>query len=89
MSALALAPSVSFADTTENNVVTASAYESYDFVGDVDGHACKFRMSGENTVDLVGPTSNIYCYELTIPSSVSYIDEKGLKNYIFLLLLGI
>ena len=77
VSALALAPSVSFADTTENNVVTASAYESYDFVGDVDGHACKFRMSGENTVDLVGPTSNIYCYELTIPSSVSYIDEKG------------
>ena len=36
VSALALAPSVSFADTTDNNVVTASASDYYDFVSYVD-----------------------------------------------------
>ena len=82
MSALALTPSVSFADTTDNNVVTASALEFYDFVSYVDGYACKFRMSGENTVTLVGSTDYCYCSELTIPSSVSYSDENGsLHNY--------
>ena len=77
VSALALAPSVSFADTTGNNVVTASNSGYYNLVAYVDGHACKFFTGGENTATLLGPTYDFYCDELTIPSSVSYIDEKG------------
>ena len=77
MSALALAPSVSFADTTENNVVTASVSEGTVFESWLNGGACKFRVNNDNTVTLVGPTGDFYCSELTIPSSVSYSDENG------------
>lgn len=77
MSALALAPSVSFADTTESNVVTASVSEGTVFESWLNGGACKFRVNNDNTVTLVGPTGDFYCSELTIPSSVSYSDENG------------
>lgn len=77
MSALALAPSVSFADTTDNNVVTASVSEVTVFESWLNGGACKFRVNNDNTVTLVGPTDDIYSGELTIPSSVSYSDENG------------
>lgn len=77
MSALALAPSVSFADTTDNNVVTASVSEGTIFESWLNGGACKFRVNNDNTVTLVGPTDDIYTSELTIPSSVSYSDENG------------
>ena len=77
MSALALAPSVSFADTTDNNVVTASVSEGTVFESWLSGGACKFRVNNDNTVTLVGPTGDFYCSELTIPSSVSYSDENG------------
>ena len=77
VSALALAPSVSFADTTENNVVTASVSEGTVFESWLNGGACKFRVNNDNTVTLVGPTGDFYCSELTIPSSVSYSDENG------------
>lgn len=77
VSALALAPSVSFADTTENNVVTASVSEGTIFESWLNGGACKFRVNNDNTVTLVGPTDDIYTSELTIPSSVSYSDENG------------
>lgn len=77
VSALALAPSVSFADTTENNVVTASVSEGTVFESWLTGGACKFRVNNDNTVTLVGPTGDFYCSELTIPSSVSYSDENG------------
>lgn len=73
VSALALTPSVSFADTTENNVVTASVSEGTCF----EESNCKFRVNNDNTVTLVGPTGDIYSDELTIPSSVSYSDENG------------
>lgn len=73
VSALALAPSVSFADTTENNVVTASVSEGTCF----EESNCKYRVNNDNTVTLVGPTGDIYNSELTIPSSVSYSDENG------------
>lgn len=77
VSALALAPSVSFADTTDNNVVTASVSEGTVFESWLSGGACKFRVNNDNTVTLVGPTGDFYCSELTIPSSVSYSDENG------------
>ena len=77
VSALALAPSVSFADTAENNVVTASVSEGTVFESWLNGGKCKFRVNNDNTVTLVGPTDDIYIYELTIPSSVSYSDENG------------
>ena len=77
VSALALAPSVSFADTTDNNVVTASVSEGTIFESWLNGGACKFRVNNDNTVTLVGPTDDIYTSELTIPSSVSYSDENG------------
>lgn len=77
VSALALTPSVSFADTTENNVVTASISEGTVFESWLNGGACKFRVNNDNTVTLVGPTDDIYSDELTIPSSVSYSDENG------------
>lgn len=77
MSALALAPSVSFADTTESNVVTASVSEGTVFESWLNGGACKFRVNNDNTVTLVGPTGDFYCSELTIPSSVLYSDENG------------
>lgn len=77
MSTLALAPSVSFADTTESNVVTASVSEGTVFESWLNGGACKFRVNNDNTVTLVGPTGDFYCSELTIPSSVSYSDENG------------
>lgn len=77
VSALALAPSVSFADTTDNNVVTASVTEGTIFESWLAGGACKFRVNSDNTVTLVGPTGDFYCGELTIPSSVSYSDENG------------
>ena len=73
VSALALAPSVSFADTTDNNVVTASVSEGTVF----EESNCKYRVNNDNTVTLVGPTGDFYSYELTIPSSVSYSDENG------------
>ena len=66
VSALALAPSVSFADTTENNVVTASVLEGTCF----ERQNCKYRVNNDYTVTLVGPTGDFYCGELTIPSSV-------------------
>lgn len=77
VSALALAPSVSFADTTDNNVVTASVSEGTVFESWLNGGPCKFRVNNDNTVTLVGPTGDFYCGELTIPSSVSYSDENG------------
>lgn len=73
VSALALTPSVSFADTTENNVVTASVSEGTCF----EESNCKYRVNNDNTVTLVGPTDDIYSGDLTIPSSVSYSDENG------------
>lgn len=77
VSALALAPSVSFADTTDNNVVTASVSEGTVFESWLNGGPCKFRVNNDNTVTLVGPTGDFYCGELTIPFSVSYSDENG------------
>ena len=77
VSALALTPSVSFADTTDNNVVTASVSEGTVFESWLNGGACKFRVNNDNTVTLVGPTGDFYCSQLTIPSSVSYRDENG------------
>lgn len=73
MSALALAPSVSFADTTENNVVTASVLEGTCF----ERQNCKYRVNNDYTVTLVGPTDDFSSDELIIPYSVNYRDENG------------
>lgn len=73
VSALALAPSVSFADTTENNVVTASVSEGTCF----ERQNCKYRVNNDYTVTLVGPTDDFSSDELTVPFSVSYRDENG------------
>lgn len=73
MSALALAPSVSFADTTDNNVVTASASEGTCF----ERQNCKYRVNNDYTVTLVGPTDDFSSDELTVPFSVAYRDENG------------
>lgn len=73
MSALALAPSVSFADTTENNVVTASVSEGTCF----ERQNCKYRVNNDYTVTLVGPTDDFSSDELTVPFSVTYRDENG------------
>lgn len=73
MSALALAPSVSFADTTENNVVTASVSEGTVF----ERQNCKYRVNNDYTVTLVGPTDDFSSDELTVPFSVTYRDENG------------
>ena len=74
VSALALAPSVSFADTTENNVVTASVSEGTCF----EEFQLKYRVNNDNTVTLVGPTDDCSSYDqLTVYSSASYCDENG------------
>lgn len=73
VSALALAPSVSFADTTENNVVTASVSEGTVF----ERQNCKYRVNNDYTVTLVGPTDDFSSDELTVPFSVTYRDENG------------
>ena len=73
VSALALAPSVSFADTTENNVVTASVLEGTCF----ERQNCKYRVNNDYTVTLVGPTDDFSSDELRIPYSVNYRDENG------------
>ena len=73
VSALALAPSVSFADTTENNVVTASVSEGTCF----ERQNCKYRVNNDYTVTLVGPTDDFSSDELTVPFSVTYRDENG------------
>lgn len=73
VSALALAPSVSFADTTENNVVTASISEGTCF----ERQNCKYRVNNDYTVTLVGPTDDFSSDELTVPFSVTYRDENG------------
>lgn len=73
VSALALAPSVSFADTTDNNVVTASASEGTCF----ERQNCKYRVNNDYTVTLVGPTDDFSSDELTVPFSVAYRDENG------------
>ena len=67
MSALALAPSVSFADTTESNVVTASVLEGTCF----ERQNCKYRVNNDYTVTLVGPTDDFSSDELRIPYSVN------------------
>lgn len=73
VSALALAPSVSFADTTDNNVVTASVSEGTCF----ERQNCKYRVNNDYTVTLVGPTDDFSSDELTVPFSVAYRDENG------------
>lgn len=73
VSALALAPSVSFADTTENNVVTASVLEGTCF----ERQNCKYRVNNDYTVTLVGPTDDFSSDELKVPFSVTYRDENG------------
>lgn len=73
VSALALAPSVSFADTTDNNVVTASVSEGTCF----ERQNCKYRVNNDYTVTLVGPTDDFSSDELRIPYSVNYRDENG------------
>lgn len=74
VSALALAPSVSFADTTENNVVTASVSEGTCF----EEFQLKYRVNNDNTVTLVGSTyDSSIIDQLTVYSSASYCDENG------------
>lgn len=75
VSALALAPSVSFADTTENNVVTASVTEGTVFEGYLSGSEFKFRVNNDNTVTLVGLVRNEGFVQ--VPSTVFYKDENG------------
>lgn len=75
MSALALAPSVSFADTTENNVVTASVSEGTVFEDYSSGSGLKFRVNNDNTVTLVGQVSKNGFVQ--VPSTVFYKDENG------------
>ena len=84
MSALALAPSVSFADTTENNVVTASVSEGTIFEGYLNGNDCKFRVNNDNTVTLVEYVGKDYFVQ--VPSTALYKDaygtiQKFLVNY--------
>lgn len=78
MSALALAPSVSFADTTDNNVVTASVSEGTCF----ERFDCKFRVNNDHTLTLVGPTDDFSSDEFRVPGSVTYRDENG-SGHIF------
>ena len=75
VSALALAPSVSFADTTENNVVTASISEGTVFEGYLNGDDCKFRVNNDNTVTLVEYVGKNYFVQ--VPSTALYKDENG------------
>lgn len=77
VSALALAPSVSFADTTENNVVTASVSEGTVFTPNYFGVGSdfKFRVNNNNTVTLVGQVSKNDFVQ--VPSTVFYKDENG------------
>lgn len=75
VSALTLAPSVSFADTTDNNVVTASATEGTAFESYSDGNGLKFRVNNDNTVTLVGLVRNNSFVQ--VPSTVCYKDENG------------
>ena len=72
MSALALAPSVSFADTTENNVVTASITAGTVFTPNYFGVGSefKFRVNNDNTVTLVGLVRNEGFVQ--VPSTVFY-----------------
>lgn len=78
VSALALAPSVSFADTTDNNVVTASVSEGTCF----ERFDCKFRVNNDHTLTLVGPTDDFSSDEFRVPGSVTYRDENG-SGHIF------
>lgn len=77
VSALALAPSVSFADTTDNNVVTASVSEGTVFTPNYFGVGSdfKFRVNNNNTVTLVGQVSKNDFVQ--VPSTVFYKDENG------------
>lgn len=77
VSALALAPSVSFADTTENNVVTASITAGTVFTPNYFGVGSefKFRVNNDNTVTLVGLVRNEGFVQ--VPSTVFYKDENG------------
>lgn len=75
VSALALASSVSFADTTDKNVVTASVSEGTVFESYLDGIDCKFRVNNDNTVTLVE-----YVGEgnfVQVPSRALFKDENG------------
>lgn len=75
VSALALTPSVSFADTTDNNVVTASVTEGTVFEGYLNGYDCKFRVNNDNTVTLVEYFGDGIFVQ--VPSTVFYKDENG------------
>ena len=75
VSALALAPSVSFADTTDNNVVTASVSEGTIFEGYLNGNDCKFRVNNDNTVTLVEYVGKDYFVQ--VPSTALYKDAYG------------
>lgn len=75
VSALALAPSVSFADTTENNVVTASITAGTVFEGYLNGYDCKFRVNNDNTVTLVEYFGDGIFVQ--VPRTALYKDENG------------
>lgn len=75
VSALALAPSVSFADITDNNVVTASITAGTVFEGYLNGDDCKFRVNNDNTVTLVEYVGKNNFVQ--VPSTVFYKDENG------------